>query len=110
MGRDEDFKRKVREAATGGGVLLGGPGQIQVDPAQLRTFHTTDFRNCGMDVQEILDDERKVTGFAIRVLDRAENHLYTYKFGQESLDAFRATLSEMHNVGDEVPAEPVVLN
>lgn len=102
-GRDEDFKRRVKEAATGGAVLLGGP---QVDPTMLRTFHTTDFRNCGMDIQEHVDEDRKVTGYSVRILDRAENHLYIYKFGQDSLDALRDSLGRMHNVGEILPEEP----
>jgi hypothetical protein len=102
-GRDSDFKQRLKEAATSGGVILAGDHAI--DPRMLRTAHTTTFQNCNMDLNVNVDAEGVVEGYVMRILDRAENHLYVYGFQQDALNAIKATLMEMPDVGEKLPEQ-----
>lgn len=110
-GRDEEFRRSI---LAGGKVLGDGGAQFLPPP---RTSHVTDFNGCVADIicmtqQVLVTDEGgesverdEVVGYAIRINDQLENHLYVYKFDVEGRDVFRDRLTAFPAVGEYMPLE-----
>lgn len=111
----------ARDRIPPGARILGGDGARFVPPA--RTSHVTDFNNSTADVicltQQVLVtdgpevepvERDQVVGYAFRIKDELENHLYIYKFDQESLMVFQTSMGGFPNVGEYMPTDDEVMH
>lgn len=107
-GRDEEFQKKIEEAARrsqlAGGKIIGNDGAPpMVDPRLVRSSHTTILRQTGMDIGQTNDEEGICRAFSLRLEDFVENHLYIMGFGEEARQGMIEALQNLTPIGERDP-------
>lgn len=65
-----------------------------------RTFHETTFFGCQVGMDVVRDDEGKVRMYQLKIVDPAENHIYTFGFEEKVRQEMIAMLMDLTLIGE----------